>query len=74
MQTARFKTNIKCMGCVAAVTPHLNKAEGVHSWQVDITDADKVLTVELESEEAKAAVQQALEDAGYKGEVLSQAG
>ncbi len=31
--TLKFKTNINCGGCIKAVTPHLDKAEGVKSWQ-----------------------------------------
>ncbi len=58
----KFKTNIKCMGCVAKVTPELDKAAGAQQWEVDITTPDKVLTViteTLEAEEVVAAVEKA---------------
>lgn len=45
-QTLRFKTNINCGGCVAAVRPLLDSAEGICHWAVDTTDKDKVLTVQ----------------------------
>lgn len=71
MKTARFKTNIKCMGCVTTVTPFLNKAVGVNAWKVDLNDPERVLTVDLESADAVAAVEQALQEAGYKAEALN---
>jgi len=45
MKTLKFKTNINCSGCVAGVTPFLNKIDGI-SWKVDTDHADKILTVE----------------------------
>ena len=45
METKKFKTNIKCSGCVATVTPHLNEAVGEANWNVDITDPAKILSV-----------------------------
>lgn len=41
----QFKTNINCGGCVAKVTPALNEASGIESWQVDTTNKDKILSV-----------------------------
>lgn len=49
MKTLKFKTNIKCGGCIAAVTPHLNAAETVTNWSVDTADIKKILTVEGEN-------------------------
>lgn len=45
MKTLQFKTTIMCSGCLSAVTPHLNAAESIESWEVDTTKADKILTV-----------------------------
>jgi copper chaperone len=70
MAKKTFKSNIKCMGCVAAVTPHLEKVEGLASWNVDITDPNKWLTVEVETDEVLDAVQDAVEKAGFKAEVV----
>lgn len=44
-QNLQFKTNINCGGCVAAVTPHLNRLDGVAHWEVDTENKDKILTV-----------------------------
>ncbi len=62
MKQYQFKTNINCGGCVAKVTPHLNKAEGIREWKVDTDNPDKILTVETENlgeEDVKAIVQKA---------------
>ncbi len=49
MKTLRFKTNINCSNCLAKVTPSLNQNEGIASWNVDLDNPDKILTVETES-------------------------
>ena len=67
MKTHKFKTTINCGSCVKAVTPHLNKLEGVNEWHVDTNNPDKVLEVKsdtLDTQEIKAAV----EKAGFKAE------
>ena len=53
MKTLKFKTNIECSNCEARGQPFLDKKEGIVSWQVDTDHADKVLTVETETLEAK---------------------
>ncbi len=45
MNTLKFKTNINCGGCIAKVTPFLDKAEGIASWSVDTNVPEKILTV-----------------------------
>lgn len=65
MKTIKFNTNIKCAGCVAKVTPHLNALEGiVGNWQVDIQNPNKVLTVETDKVEI-AAIKEAVQQAGF---------
>lgn len=68
METIKFKTDIKCSGCVAKATPFLNEALGEDNWEVDTTNPSKVLTVVGESNEAK--IKEAVEKAGYKAERL----
>ena len=70
METIRLKTNIKCGGCVATVTPFLNQTVGDGNWQVDTQNPDKVLTVTTE-EATPETVQQAVQQAGFKAEPLS---
>ena len=68
MEPLKFKTTIKCSGCVANVTPFLNDALGKDSWQVDYNNPSKILTVV--GEEDKGKVIDAVEKAGYKAEAL----
>ncbi len=66
METMKFKTDIKCSGCLAAVTPYLNQAAGEDQWEVDIQNPQKILTVVGSTEEAK--IKEAVQKAGFKAE------
>lgn len=68
MSTTKFKTTIKCSGCIAKATPHLNEAVGESNWNVDINNPSKVLTVNGEADEKK--IIQTLEKAGFKAEKI----
>lgn len=65
MNTYQFKTNIKCSGCVANVTPHLDGNSEIREWKVDIASPDKVLSVQTESLD-KEQVKKIVEQAGYQ--------
>ncbi len=69
MKTLKFKTNVNCGGCIANVTPHLNKLSGIDKWSVDTTTPEKILTVETTGLQADAIIE-TLKIAGYKGEVI----
>lgn len=63
METLKFKTNIKCSGCIATVTPVLDKTAGKDNWKVDLEDPNKTLTIVTDaSDEQFAAV---LKEVGY---------
>lgn len=68
-ETFHFKTNIKCSGCVAAVEPFLNAAEGIFHWDVDTNSVDKVLSVHSEGI-TKQEVIDTVKRAGYNIESL----
>ena len=68
MKTTKFKTTIKCSGCVSKATPFLNEALGEKNWEVDTNDPSRILTVIGESDKTK--VIKAVERAGYKAEQL----
>lgn len=70
LQTLQFKTNIKCSGCIAKVTPVLNEVAGEDNWEVDLQSADKVLTVSTDQADQQK-IKQAIEQAGYKAEALA---
>ncbi|MNE83747.1 hypothetical protein D3C80_1805890 [compost metagenome] len=68
MKTLKFKTNIKCSGCIATVTPKLN-ALAVENWEVDLNNPEKVLSVNGENISAEQ-VEEALAEVGYKAEEI----
>lgn len=68
MENLKFKTTIKCSGCVAKATPFLNEALGENNWGVDYNNPQKVLTVVGEKDKTK--IIKAVEKAGFKAEQL----
>ncbi len=70
METLKFKTNIKCSGCVATVTPFLNDEAGKDNWQVDTENPDKVLTVSTSEAVPAKAIIASVEKAGYKAVLI----
>jgi copper chaperone len=71
METVKFKTTIKCSGCIATVTPFLNEAVGAQNWNVDLQTPEKVLTVNTDNKEQETEVIKKLQEAGYKAEKIS---
>ena len=70
METVKFKTNIKCSGCIATVTPALNELVGQNNWEVDLQSPDKILTIS-KAEASEQEIKQAVEKAGYKAEPVA---
>jgi copper chaperone len=68
METLKFKTNIKCGGCIATVTPFLNEQKEISSWSVDTNTPEKLLTVE--GTVNAATIVSTLEKAGYTAEKI----
>ena len=69
METLKFKTNIKCGGCVAGVTPFLNGDENVENWTVDLESADRVLKVE--TTHSPEEISELIKKAGYVAEEIA---
>ena len=69
MNTLKFRTNVKCGGCIATVTPHLNKLKGIVSWNVDTADPLRILTVETEEISAETIVL-VMKNAGYQADLI----
>jgi copper chaperone len=63
MKEIKFKTNIKCKGCLVQVGPALNETAGENNWQVDLASADKTLIVKGDFKEAEMVA--AMKNAGY---------
>jgi copper chaperone len=66
MKTYKFKTNINCGSCIKAVTPHMNKLEGI-SWAVDTENPEKILEVKSDTVDA-SQIKSTVEKAGFKAE------
>jgi copper chaperone len=69
METLRFKTNLKCDGCIAAIKPELEKLEGISKWTVDLAVPDRILEVETSQDKA-ASILEAVKKAGYDSSKL----
>ncbi len=70
MENSKFKTNIKCSGCIAKATPTLDEKLGKGNWEVDLFTLKKTLTVTAENlndDEVIAVVN----EAGFTAEKLS---
>ncbi len=60
--TLKFRTNLNCNTCVAAVKPLLDNEPSITSWDVDIAASEKTLTVhgnDLSSDKIRDAVAKA---------------
>lgn len=62
----KFKTNIKCDACVSKVTASLNEVAGEQSWQVDLADPNRTLTISGPVDEQR--LKKSLEKVGYRAE------
>jgi len=71
MKTIKFKTTIKCSGCLAKVTPFLNDEPTIEKWDVNIRTSEKTLTVESNNGDTEQVIK-AVEKAGFKIELLNQ--
>lgn len=70
METLKFKTNIKCGGCIATVTPHLNAMTDLEEWKVDTDVADKVLTVTGKTGNLGQQIIETVKKAGFQAELI----
>jgi copper chaperone len=67
METIRLKTSVKCNGCIATVTPYLDKLGGLEKWSVDLNDPQRILTADISGICAED-VMAVLQKAGFKAE------
>ncbi len=59
----KFKTNINCGGCIAAVSPKLSQIEGL-KWEVDTQNPNKVLKTVSDSN-LEFEIIEAVKSAGF---------
>ena len=69
MKTIKFKTTIKCSGCLAKVTPFLNDDPTIEKWDVNINTPEKTLTVESNNGDTEQVIK-AVENAGFQIELI----
>jgi hypothetical protein len=65
MQTAQFKTDLRCASCVQKIAHYLDGDKSISNWSVDIDSPDKVLTVTGASLN-HAHIQELMKKAGYR--------
>jgi len=65
MKTIRFKTNLKCGGCVKAITPGLESLNIIDTWSVDLENPDRVLEIKA-SVDVSEQVIESVKKAGYQ--------
>ncbi len=68
MEELKFKTNIKCTGCLAKVAPVLNEAVGINNWEVDLEAPNKTLTIAANASAADVLL--AVRGAGFEAEKI----
>ena len=66
----KFKTNIRCVNCKAAVKPYLDKLAGEDGWNVDLSDPYRILTVEGGEAVSAESVREAVGQAGFRATPL----
>lgn len=64
MEKIQFTTNINCGSCVKKVTPFLDEAPSIQTWNVDTNNPNKILTVEGNGLQAEAVIE-LIEDIGF---------
>ena len=65
----KFKTNLSCDGCKARITPFLDKHEGIKSWELNLGDENKILTIEEEGISSEEVID-ILRETGYQASSL----
>ncbi len=65
METIRFKTNLKCGGCIKAITPGLESLNIIDTWNVDLENPDRVLEIKA-SVDVSEQVIESVKKAGYQ--------
>lgn len=65
METYRFKTNLKCGGCIRAITPGIESFSSIVDWSVDLENTDKVLEIQS-TEDISDEVIESIKKAGFE--------
>ena len=69
METMTFKTNAKCMGCLAKIEEILQGKMNREEWNLDLSDSNRPLTVPSDKLAASEIVE-LISKAGFKIEQM----
>jgi copper chaperone len=69
MSVYKYKTNLKCQGCISRLCTFLREIPEVESWEVDLDSDEKTLTVKSARDVGEEVIK-AGEKAGYRIEKL----
>ncbi len=69
MPTYIFKTSINCNSCLSKVKPVLDARAEIRSWQIDLENPDKILTVETDTLKASDVIEM-VDNVGFEIEPL----
>jgi copper chaperone len=67
MKSMKFKTNMKCAGCIAGIKPKLDAEKEIENWEVTLQSPQSILTVYSSTLSQKAIVE-IVERAGFTAE------
>ena len=70
MEILVFKTNIRNQRQLSVIVPHMNNVQGIHQWNVDMHDRDRILRVQS-IDVAPQTIEGIVRRAGYKCEELT---
>ena len=67
MKRLRFKSGLKCNGCINAIKPGIGIIDDIKVWRVFLDVEDKIIEVETDGDEETIAnsVQEVVTKAGY---------
>ena len=69
METMTFKTNAKCMGCLAKIEEILQGKMNREEWNLDLSDSNRPLTV-MSDKLAASEIVELISKAGFKIEQM----
>ncbi|MEI7594765.1 MAG: heavy metal-associated domain-containing protein [Bacteroidota bacterium] len=58
MEILKFKTTIKCNGCLSKVEKPLNNFSEIKNWDVDLNNPDRILTVEADNDISEQIIEE----------------
>ena len=72
MKRLKFKSSLKCNGCINAIKPGMEAIDDINAWRVFLDVEDKIIEVETDGDEEiiTNSVQEAVTKAGYTIERL----